>query len=80
MKTIVVLLSIMASLTIIRNVKKELSVEDMLEKTYNPRVVQVWLDDSFMEIEFDQPCDWDEDKFYSEVVNYVLSNISIDVL
>ena len=52
----------------------------MLEKTYNPRVVQVWLDDSFMEIEFDQPCDWDEDKFYSEVVNYVLSNISIDVL
>ena len=55
-------------------------MEDMLEKTYNPRVVQVWLDDSFMEIEFDQPRDWDEDKFYSEVVNYVLSNISIDVL
>ena len=55
-------------------------MEDMLKETYNPRVVQVWLDDSFMEIEFDQPRDWDEDKFYSEVVNYVLSNISIDVL
>ena len=47
---------------------------------YNPRTVQVWLDDSFMEVEFDQPKDWDEDKFYAEVVNYVLSNISVDIL
>ena len=47
---------------------------------YNPRTVQVWLDDSFMEIEFDQPKNWDEDKFYAEVVNYVLSNISVDIL
>lgn len=46
----------------------------------NERIIQVWLDDSFMEIEFDQPRDWDEDRFYQEAVNYVLSNISIDVL
>lgn len=55
-------------------------MEDMLNAEYNSRTVQVWLDDSFMEVEFDQPKDWDEDKFYSEVVNYVLSNISIDIL
>lgn len=44
------------------------------------RIVQLWLDDSFMEIELNQPKDWDEDKFYQEAVNYVLSNISIAVL
>lgn len=44
------------------------------------RVVQIWLDDSFMEVEFNQPEDWDEDRFYREVCDYVLSNISIDVL
>lgn len=44
------------------------------------RTVQVWVDDSFLEIELNQPADWDEDKFYQEAVNYVLSNISIDVL
>lgn len=44
------------------------------------RTVQVWLDDSFMEIELNQPKDWDEDRFYEEAVNYVLSNISIDIL
>lgn len=47
---------------------------------YNPRIIQVWLDDSFMEIELNQPKDYDEDKFYQEAVDYVLSNISIDVL
>ena len=46
----------------------------------NERIVQIWIDDSFMEIELNQPADWDEDKFYQEAVNYVLSNISIDVL
>ena len=46
----------------------------------NERIVQIWIDDSFMEIEFNQPKDWDEDRFYFEVTNYVLSNISIDVL
>ena len=44
------------------------------------RTVQVWLDDSFLEIELNQPRDWDEDKFYTAAANYVLSNISIDVL
>lgn len=44
------------------------------------RTVQIWLDDSFMEIELNQPRDWDEDKFYKVAVDYVLSNISIDVL
>ena len=44
------------------------------------RTVQVWLDDSFLEIELNQPRDWDEDKFYAAAVDYVLSNISIDVL
>lgn len=44
------------------------------------RTVQIWLDDSFMEIELNQPRDWDEDKFYKAAVDYVLSNISIDVL
>ena len=80
MKTIVVLLSITVSLMIIKSSRKELLMEDMLNAEYNSRTVQVWLDDSFMEIEFDQPKDWDEDKFYSEVVNYVLSNISVDIL
>ena len=46
----------------------------------NERVVQIWLDDSFMEIELNQPKDWDEDRFYQEAVNYILSNISISVL
>ena len=46
----------------------------------NERIIQIWIDDSFMEIELNQPKDWDEDKFYQEAVNYVLSNISIDVL
>lgn len=46
----------------------------------NERIVQIWIDDSFMEIELNQPKDWDEDRFYQEAVNYILSNISIDVL
>ena len=44
------------------------------------RTVQVWLDDSFLEIELNQPHDWDEDKFYAAAADYVLSNISIDIL
>lgn len=44
------------------------------------RTIQLWLDDSFMEIELNQPKDWDEDKFTEEAINYVLSNIAIDVL
>ena len=44
------------------------------------RTVQVWLDDSFLEIELNQPRDWNEDKFYAAAADYVLSNISIDVL
>ena len=75
MKIIVVQLNTTVSLMIIKNFRKELPMEE-----YNPRTVQVWLDDSFMEVEFDQPKDWDEDKFYAEVVNYVLSNISVDIL
>ena len=55
-------------------------MEDMLDNDYNPRTIQIWLDDSFMEVEFNQPKDWDEDRFYEEAVNYVLSNISIDIL
>lgn len=46
----------------------------------NERIVQIWLDDSYMEIELNQPKDWDEDKFYQEAVNYVLSNISVAIL
>ena len=80
MKIIVAQLSITVSLMIIKSSRKELLMEDMLNAEYNSRTVQVWLDDSFMEVEFDQPKDWDEDKFYSEVVNYVLSNISVDIL
>ena len=80
MKTLVAQLSITVSLMITKNSRKELLMEDMLNAEYNSRTVQVWLDDSFMEVEFDQPKDWDEDKFYSEVVNYVLSNISVDIL
>ena len=44
------------------------------------RIVQIWLDDSYMEVEVNQPDDWDEDTFYDRVCDYVLSNISIDVL
>ena len=55
-------------------------MEDMLKENYIPRTVQIWLDDSFMEIELFQPADWDEDKFYKAAIDYVLSNISIDVL
>ena len=46
----------------------------------NERIIQIWLDDSFMEIELNQPNDWDEDTFYQAAVDYVLSNISIAVL
>ena len=55
-------------------------MKDMLDNEYNLRTVQIWLDDSFMEVEFNQPKDWDEDRFYEEAANYVLSNISIDIL
>ena len=55
-------------------------MEDMLNEEYNPRTVQIWLDDSFMEVELFQPKDWDEDRFYQSAIDYVLSNISIDVL
>ena len=44
------------------------------------RTIQLWLDDSFMEIELNQPKDWDEDRFYQAAVDYVLSNISIAVV
>ena len=44
------------------------------------RTVQVWLDDSFIEIEFNQPRDWDEDTLFEVVTDHVLSNISIDIL
>ena len=44
------------------------------------RTVQLWLDDSFMEIELNQPRDWDEDTFIEAATDYVLRNISIDVL
>lgn len=44
------------------------------------RTVQLWLDDSFMEIELMQPEDWDEDTFTQAAIDYVLSNISIDIL
>ena len=46
----------------------------------NERIVQIWLDDSFMEIELHQPRDWVEDTFYEAAVDYVLRNISIAVL
>lgn len=55
-------------------------MEDRFEKNFNERTVQIWLDDSFMEIELFQPKSWDEDKFCQAAVDYVLSNISIDVL
>lgn len=44
------------------------------------RVVQIWVGDSYMEVEVNQPDDWDEDTLYHEVCDYVLSNISIDIL
>lgn len=44
------------------------------------RIIQIWVDDSFMEIELNQPKDWSEDKFYQAAVDYVLSHISIDIL
>lgn len=44
------------------------------------RTIQLWLDDSFMEIERNQPKNCDEDMFYEAVVDYVFSNISISVL
>lgn len=55
-------------------------MNDIYDDTGIIRTVQIWIDDSFMEIELNQPRDWDEDKFYVEAVDYVLSNISIDVL
>ena len=55
-------------------------MEDMLNDIGIIRTVQIWIDDSFMEIELNQPRDWDEDKFYKAAVDYVLSNISIDIL
>lgn len=44
------------------------------------RTVQIWVDDSFMEIELNQPRDWDEDTFIEAATDYVLRNISIDIL
>lgn len=55
-------------------------MKDLLEENYTMRTIQIWIDDSFMEVEMCQPNDWDEDTFYAAAVDYVLSNISIDVL
>ena len=55
-------------------------MKDLLEENYTMRTIQIWVDDSFMEIEMCQPNGWDEDTFYAAAVDYVLSNISIDVL
>ena len=55
-------------------------MEDMFKENFNERIVQIWLDDSFMEIELFQPKNWDEDTFYQAAVDYVLSNISIAVV
>lgn len=44
------------------------------------RTVQIWLDGSFMEVELEQPAGWDEDKFTQAVIDYVMSNIGIDIL
>jgi len=55
-------------------------MEDIYKENFNERTVQIWLDGSFMEVELLQPKNWDEDKFYQAAVDYVLMNISIDVL
>lgn len=44
------------------------------------RTIQIWLDDSFMEIELNQPHDWDEDTFIEVAADYIISNLSIEVL
>ena len=44
------------------------------------RTIQIWLDNSYMEVEFEQPARWDEDEFTEAAIDYVLSNISIDIL
>lgn len=79
MKIIVALWNTTASRMIIRSFKG-VNMVDLLEENYTPRTVQIWLEDSFMEIELFQPDEWNEDKFYRAAVDYVLSNISIDVL
>lgn len=53
---------------------------DLSDEVGTVRTIQLWLDDSFMEIELNQPESWSEDKFYAAAVNYVLSNISVAVL
>lgn len=53
---------------------------DKYDEIGTVRTVQIWLDDSFMEVEFNQPQSWDEDTFYEAAVDYVLRNISIAVL
>ena len=55
-------------------------MNNIYDDTGTIRTVQVWLDDSFIEIEFNQPRDWDEDTLFEVVTDYVLSNISIDIL
>ena len=45
-----------------------------------PRTVQVWLDDQYIEFEYDQPRGCDEDRLYEMVVDYVMSNFSVDIL
>ena len=47
---------------------------------YKLRTIQIWLDDSFMEIELPQPEKYTENEFTEVVINYVFSNISIDIL
>ena len=46
----------------------------------NERIIQIWLDGSFMEVELNQPKDWDEDTFAEAAIDYVLRNIAIDIL
>lgn len=46
----------------------------------NLKEVRISLDDCDMTTEFECPNEWDEDRFYQEVVDYILSNIDIEVL
>ena len=54
-------------------------MEDKMEDNY--RTVRVWIDDDYLEREIEVHAkEYTEDELYEAVVDYVYSNISIEVI
>lgn len=44
------------------------------------RIARVWIGNDYVEFEFEDNEDWNEDELYEAVVNYVYDVISVEIL